>query len=315
MRRRDENRVEKLNVNKEQELANKLDKPDLLIRAGSRLYGTNTPESDYDYRGFVIPPFEYLVGLSNFKHSVSQKPDDTVIYSLKRFFELLILGDPTMYEILFAPKSNIIECSHIGSLIIRNRYLFACKQFARRIRGYAQSEWRKVTGTQLVPIKRIPSEDKIIENIRQVFHPQKDEMDEIIRLLFLNHSREVRSARRKLGAKRKEQIERYGYCTSSACHTIRLLGQLKELMKYGKITFPRPNAKELLAIKQGEYSLDETTDLYDALLIRVSEAEEDTHLPDHAPILQIQTMYDEIIAYSIKKDKRIENYSYRYGDR
>lgn len=313
--RRDENRSEELNMNKETELVNKLDKPDLLIRAGSRLYGTNTPESDYDYRGFIVPPFEYLVGLSNFQHSINQKSEDTVIYSLKRFFELLILGDPTTYEILFAPEPNIIERSEVGNLILRNRSLFACKQFARRIRGYAQSEWRKVTGTQLVPIKRKPNEDEVVENIRQVFHPQKENMDEIIRLLFLDHPRETRPARRKLGAKRKEQIERYGYCTSSACHTIRLLGQLKELMKYGKITFPRPNAKELLAIKQGEYSLDKVVDLYEALLIRVSEAEKDTHLPDRAPIVRIQTMYNEIVAHSIQTDKRADDYSYRYGDR
>lgn len=295
----------------ENELIDKLEKPDFLVVAGSRLYGTSTTESDYDYRGFVIPPFEYLVGLSDFEHRVIREPD-TVLYSLKRFFQLLILGDPVAYEILFAPEINIIERSDIGGVILRNRSLFACKRFARRISGYAQSEWRKVTGTQLVPIKRKPDEDEVIEDIRHVFHPQKEEMNEVIRLLFLQHPREIRPARRKLGAKRKAQIERHGYCTSSACHTIRLLGQLKELMDTGKLTFPRPEAKWLLMIKRGELSLERVTEIYDNLQIGAARAEEKTNLPDNAPIKQIRTLYHEIVAHVLNTDQRVKDYSDNY---
>ena len=293
------------------QLSNRLDKPDFLVVAGSRMYGTDTVESDYDYRGFVVPPFEYLSGLSNFEHHIIRQPD-TVIYSLKRFFELLILGDPTAYEILFAPERNIIERNDVGGIVLRNRELFACKRFARRIGGYAQSEWRKVTGTQLVPIKRMPNEDEIIEDIRKTFHPPKEEMDEIIRLLFLQHPREIRSARRKLGAKRKAQIEQHGYCTSSACHTVRLLGQLIELMDTGKLSFPRPDAKILSSIKCGNFSLREVTDIYNTVLAESISAESHTFLPDSAPVKQIRTLYNEIVAHSILSDQRAVNYNNDY---
>ena len=120
-------------MNQEMSLSHSIDNPDFLVMAGSRLYGTQTPESDYDYRGFVVPPFEYLVGLARFDHKVMLKPDDTVIYSIKRFFELLISGNPTCYEILFAPERNIIERTDVGGTVLRSRSLFACKKFARRI--------------------------------------------------------------------------------------------------------------------------------------------------------------------------------------
>ncbi len=301
-------------MNQENELKSKLEKPDLLIMAGSRLYGTDTPNSDYDYRGFIVPPFEYLAGLNNFEHHILREPD-TIIYSIKRFFELLILGDPTAYEILFAPETNIIERSDIGGIVLRNRSLFACKRFARRIGGYAQSEWRKVTGTQLVPIKRAPNEDEIIEDIRQIFHPQKEEMDEIIRLLFIKRQRETRPARRKLGAKRKAQIERHGYCTSSACHTIRLLGQLIELMNTGKMTFPSQQAKNLTMIKRGELPLKRVSEMYKDLQAQSTIAAETTNLSKNAPIKQIQTLYHEIVAHSIDIDQRAKNYSQSYKDR
>lgn len=301
-------------MTQENELTNKLEKPDLLVIAGSRLYGTDTTESDYDYRGFVVPPFEYLAGLSKFKHHIIRDPD-TIIYSFQRFIELLIMGDPGVYEILFAPEDNIIERSYIGNIILHNRELFACKQFARRIIGYAQSEWRKVTGIQLVPIKPTPNENEVIENIRQVFTPQKDEMDEIIRLLFRQHPKEIRSAKRKLGAKRKGQIEKYGYCTSSACHSIRLLGQLIELMNTGGLTFPRQNAKLLLSIKRGQLSLGQVQEIHHKWCYKASLAEESTDLPDRAPIQQIRTMYHEIIASTLRTDRRVENYANNFESR
>lgn len=301
-------------MKKENELTYCFDNPHLLVMAGSRLYGTNTQLSDYDYRGFTVPPFEYLIGLSKFEHHIIRIPD-TIIYSLKRFFELLISGDPGVYEILFAPESNIVERTSIGETILRNRDLFACKRFARRISGYAQSEWRKVTGTQQVPIKRTPNEDKIIEDIRKVFHPQKEEMDEIIHLLFIQHPRETRPARRKLGAKRKAQIERYGYCTSSACHTIRLLGQLKELMDTGKLTFPRPNADMLSMIKNGKLSFKEVSEMYKDLRDKTIDAEKHTDLPDNAPINKIQDLYHGIIANTLLADQRIKNLAVTHSQR
>lgn len=299
---------------KEDELDKILDKPDLLIVAGSRLYGTNTPNSDYDYRGFMIPPFEYLAGLAKFDHQVVREPD-TIIYSLQRFIELLIMGDPGAYEILFAPEMNIIERSAIGGIMLRSRELFACKRFARRIMGYAQSEWRKVTGTQLVPTKRTPNEDEVIEDIRKVFHPQKEEMNEIVRILILQHSREIRSSTNKLGKKRKNQIKQHGYCTSSACHSIRLLGQLRELMQTGKITFPRPQAKRLLMIKQGELSLERVIELYEDTKNRTNAAVENTGLPENAPIKTIQSIYHEIVANTIRCDLRASQYVDAYKKR
>lgn len=298
-------------MKQEQALEYCLKNPDYLAVAGSKLYGTATPDSDHDLRGFVSPPFEYLMGLSRFDQQIIREPD-MVIYSLKRTFELLIKGDPPLYEILFAPESNILKCTNIGKILHHNRPLFASTRFARRIMGYAQSEWRKVTGTQLVPIQRTQTEDQIIENIRQTFHPDKAEMDELIHLLFSHHQREIRPARRKLGAKRKLQIERYGYCTSSASHAIRLLGQLKELMETGGLTFPRPNAESLLTIKQGYIGLEQVKEIYAESLYEAEQAETKTDLPRHAPINKIRDIFHEIIAATVVRDKRVATYAQAY---
>jgi len=52
--------------NRESALARAIAAPDYLTVYGSKLYGTSTPESDHDERGFTVPPFEYLAGLCRF---------------------------------------------------------------------------------------------------------------------------------------------------------------------------------------------------------------------------------------------------------
>ena len=51
--------------------------------------------------------------------------------------------------------------------------------------------------------------------------------------------------------------EQFGYDTKYAMHIIRLLGEAKELMETGKITLPRPNAAELIGIREGKHKLYE----------------------------------------------------------
>lgn len=69
--------------------------------------------------------------------------------------------------------------------------------------------------------------------------------------------------KRLLGEKGQKNIHRahleqqFGYDTKYAMHVIRLFGEAKELMETGEITLPRPNVKELIAIREGRYKLHE----------------------------------------------------------
>ncbi|HEV2195354.1 MAG TPA: nucleotidyltransferase domain-containing protein [Candidatus Acidoferrum sp.] len=60
---------------------------------------------------------------------------------------------------------------------------------------------------------------------------------------------------------RAELEEKHGYDTKYAMHVIRLYGEAKELMQKGRITLPRPNRDELVAIRMGKYSLAEIQEL------------------------------------------------------
>jgi len=92
--------------------------------------------------------------------------------------------------------------------------------------------------------------------------------------------------KRLLGEKGQKNIHRaeleemHGYDTKYAMHVIRLYGEAKELMEYGRITLPRPNKDELIEIRKGKYSLAEIRELGAQLESEALAAQVTSPLPD-----------------------------------
>lgn len=72
----------------------------------------------------------------------------------------------------------------------------------------------------------------------------------------------------------------FGYDTKHAMHLIRLLEEAKEFLETGNIILPRPNAKELIAIRKGKYRLHELIALANDLEAEALAAKEKSALPD-----------------------------------
>lgn len=74
--------------------------------------------------------------------------------------------------------------------------------------------------------------------------------------------------------------EEFGYDTKYAMHVIRLYGEAKELMQTGKISLPRPNKDDLIAIRNGKYKLSEIRALGRQLESEALDASDKSPLPD-----------------------------------
>lgn len=73
---------------------------------GSRLYGTETQDSDYDVRSVVYPSVKQLLGLGSEKNTHSSDGmNDDGSFPLRHFVSLLVRGTPNVTEMLFAPES------------------------------------------------------------------------------------------------------------------------------------------------------------------------------------------------------------------
>jgi hypothetical protein len=273
--------------------------PDFLAICGSRLYGTARYDekgvclSDEDLRGFVLPPFEYLVGVKNFDQF--ELEGDHKIWNLKRYFDLLLLGDPTSLELLFVPAPMVRRITPLGQRVLDARKNFLSKKIFFRLNGYSNSEYRKAIGMKLNEKERTPTEDEIIMDIRNTFRLPKPEMDEVLSVLFSHHPRTLVPSKQGIREKRKAEFEKYGYGTSSACHAIRLAKQCIEFLETGHITFPRPEVDELKAIRYGKVSQAEFEKIYFDVLEKSKKAYEASSLPDKPDYKAVERLYLDIV--------------------
>jgi len=131
----------------------------LRIKFGSHLYGTDTPESDLDYKAIYLPsPREIVLG--NYKKTIQKtrpkadcerntKDDiDIEIFSLDRFLELLMEGQTVALDVLFSPEFRASKYSSIGanSFIISPIYENREKLLTRNVCafiGYAKTQAQK----------------------------------------------------------------------------------------------------------------------------------------------------------------------------
>jgi len=83
-----------------------------------------------------------------------------------------------------------------------------------------------------------------------------------------------------MGEKRKILVEHFGYDTKNAAHLIRLLRMGIEFLHEGILHVTRPDAQELLAIKKGEWTLEEVKKEAERLFKQAEEEFVNSKLPD-----------------------------------
>lgn len=79
---------------------------------------------------------------------------------------------------------------------------------------------------------------------------------------------------------RPELEQEFGYDTKAAMHAMRLMGEGIELMKTGRITFPRPDKDWLIAIRKGAWSLDHISSAVNGMIADLKVERDKSSLPD-----------------------------------
>lgn len=116
-----------------------------LTRHGSHAYGTNLPESDHDYKGFVIPPKEYFLGFHKvFAQGETNTPNDLVVYDVRKFINLAADCNPSVIEVLWTDPVDWIIITANGERLIEHKHLFISKKARWTFSGYAVSQLQKI---------------------------------------------------------------------------------------------------------------------------------------------------------------------------
>jgi predicted nucleotidyltransferase len=114
------------------------------VVVGSQAYGTNTPESDVDIKGvFIVDDLSRIVG--DYPPQI-ELDKDTVFYEYSRFLHLLKSANPTVLEMLFAPKDTILVQDELMKSLINVRDKFVTQKCRHSFGGYGFAQIKKAKG-------------------------------------------------------------------------------------------------------------------------------------------------------------------------
>ncbi|WCF11628.1 nucleotidyltransferase domain-containing protein (plasmid) [Paenibacillus thiaminolyticus] len=227
----------------------------LLAPTGSYAYGTNTANSDRDFKGICIPPIDYYFGLESFneynttggKNFRNTKDDiDVSIIHINKFVKDAMQGVPNNIEILFVRPEDYLKVSPPGQLLIDHRHLFLSKQIYKKFGGYALSQFQKLKNKSMN------------------------------------------------GTGRRELIEQYGYDTKFFMHAVRLLTSAIEILETGEFSTFRPDREFLLKCRNGRFSFQEALEMIEMYDKQLCSAFEKSSLPKAPDYQKINALLIEI---------------------
>ncbi|WP_038291515.1 nucleotidyltransferase domain-containing protein [Zooshikella ganghwensis] len=139
---------------------------------GSMAYGVSNDSSDMDVYGFAIPPksdiFPHLRGeipgfdLAQPKFQQYQQHHiydssalggrgreyDLTIYSIAKYFRLLMDNNPNIVDSLYVPRNCILHSTAVGERVREQRKLFLHKGCWAKFKGYAYAQMHKMKTKQ-----------------------------------------------------------------------------------------------------------------------------------------------------------------------
>ena len=254
---------------------------DYLTVMGSRAYGTETENSDWDFYGFVIPPIDIL-----FPHTKGEIPGfgrniqrfeqfemqhtphseygqfDITVYNIVKYFQLLMEGNPNLIDSIFTDDDCVLEKSFIGKKVKSNRHLFLSQKCYHTFKG-----------------------------------------------MMWSHLSRLKSGHVKEG--RKEDSKKYGWDVKDGYHSVRMIFQLEQILFTGDVDLKK-YSNTLLGIRNGRNTLDEVIEFCENKLIEFEDI-----VRNHPKRICIPYSPDEKTIHSLLVDCLEEKYGnldiYGYG--
>jgi predicted nucleotidyltransferase len=275
---------------------------------GSQAHGTFVPKSnpnsidDIDLMGVCVGSIEHYFGFGGKDTKESFIDEyDIVSYELRKFVGLLLKNNPNVLSMLWLEPESILVTSPIWQRLVDNRLLFASKMAYHSFSGYAHAQVQKMTAFNQNEQERIKKLKEILIVNNVTFNEQNVPVlpagANNNQIESVRQYNEIRSKYFSgyMGEKRKNNVLKYGYDTKNATHLIRLLRMAVEFLETGDFIVKRPDAKELLDIKQGRWTLEQVQKEAEKLFELTKIARDMSALPEQPDKEKIEQLLVDIL--------------------
>lgn len=299
----------------------------LCVIHGSHAYGMNTPESDLDLKGIAIPPAAYFHGfLQTFDQAESKDPD-MVIYGIRKFFKLASDANPNVLELLFVDESSHLLVTDAGRKLIAHRDLFLSTKVRHTYAGYAFAQLKRIKTHRAWLLN--PREHKPIRgqfNLPETSLLSADilgAMEAVVKdnaegatefpahmMDLYQKERSYQNALREYQQYQNWKLTRnpkraaieaeFGVDLKHAAHLVRLARSGKELLSTGKLQVKRPDAEELLAIRNGAWSYEQIVEYAEGIEKEMEALEKTSPLPHSPDRVALDRLCQKIVEDSLQ---------------
>lgn len=285
-----------------------------LTVAGSRAYGTNTPTSDWDLRGFFMEDMDTLLGMIPGREQIFDKKTDTTIYSFRKFISLVTNCNPNVIELLGTKPEFHILTSDVFEDVLAHKHLFLTKKAFYTFAGYALAQFRRLkNGLAFRDGTKEDVEKNLVESLNMevmrkdsdffvtpdtnndisFYLDENDETDADSVVMDCNYKALPVRAFINIAHDMENTVKNYGKLTNRnhkkddahlykhAMHLIRLYYTGIDILRYGEInTFREKEHDFLMAVRNGEVSFDEVFAHQQKMEVEMRKAYEESKLPD-----------------------------------
>jgi predicted nucleotidyltransferase len=249
---------------------------------GSRLYGLSTPESDYDYKGVILPTRdEILLGRTSYhidkstntSSTKNSKDDvDRTYYSLQYFIDMACKGETVTLDLLHGSPDKLLHESDMWRFIVSNRHRFYTKSMKSYI-GYVRKQSAKygAKGSRLGEIERVLNVINNMKDSQTVSDVELKESD-VVRWIDYKDNRYLEVCGSKYqdnlklvhlkkslqnhydiyGERSKLAKQNEGVDWKALSHGFRAGIQARDIYLKGGFEYPLAESKFLLDVKQGK---------------------------------------------------------------
>jgi hypothetical protein len=283
---------------------------------GSHLYGTDTPESDRDYKGVYLPTKKEVL-LSRTPKNISDSSKrsdgknthydvDREWYSLQYFVDLGRVGETAVLDMLHAPDDMLIQTSPIWDEIVRHKDKFYTRSLKALV-GYAKRQAAKygIKGSRVSDIERVlgvlNSVDSLDTRLCDIWDylpegehihilPSEDERFQFFqvagrkyleRMKVKDVKESVATMYAAYGNRARDAALNKNVDWKALSHAIRAAMEVIEILEDQTITFPLKEAEYVKEVKGGRLDyIKEVAPRLESLIEKCERLAAESTLPD-----------------------------------